>query len=486
VDTFDAFILGAILNILFNATTGLLNRRIAIKITRWGWLYFLLHATYLLLSMEWSKNVAVAFRGQFGSSTTLSYIVVALVGTLISVAYWKGINRIYTGLFKEDHAIASQNQNTSEKTNQQASPTIDQLLKREAGMSDLLYPTGTVIGGIPWQGNLIDVRLTVITGPMPIQNLDMHIKLNEGSEEKVGIAAVNETSGIPCIFLGEMIPGVPSLGPDQLFGEVKTDKSGNRITEPAPVVQIVSPMYRVQCQYVQKNSVLKLIIAAASIGSDKKAPRRFPSTLTSFGSFETNGPTGIEVHEFTWTDKLEIASSTPQLAAMLSPTVSPSSQPSASPSAPISVTPAASEPSPPKASSLNPYQGFKVHKAVANLERSFTIRPSPFVKFEVPVKIDTEWYWPEVAGHPMVIYIGEGTSAGQDVLACRTFLNKFKEVRREMFEALKQSGASENDTGIASALIVYHAGAFSAEDNVQIRSEARYNHLEIVLLGPTK
>lgn len=123
------------------------------------------------------------------------------------------------------------------------SPTIDQLLKHEATMNEFLYPTGTVVGGIPWQDNLIDVRLAIITGPMPIQNLDLHITLNEGAEQKVGIAAVNETSGIPCIFLAEVMPGVPSLGPEQLFGEVKTDKSGNRITEPAPVVQIISPMF---------------------------------------------------------------------------------------------------------------------------------------------------------------------------------------------------------------------------------------------------
>lgn len=55
VDTVDAFILGAILNILFNATTALISRRVAINIARWGWLYFCLHATYRIFSMEWGQ-----------------------------------------------------------------------------------------------------------------------------------------------------------------------------------------------------------------------------------------------------------------------------------------------------------------------------------------------------------------------------------------------------------------------------------------------
>jgi hypothetical protein len=101
VDSIEVFILGAVLNILFNLTTGLISRRIAIKITRWGWLYFLLHATYLLLNMEWVKSIAVTFRGLFGSSEILSYLIVVILGGLVGLAYWKGINRIYAALFKE-------------------------------------------------------------------------------------------------------------------------------------------------------------------------------------------------------------------------------------------------------------------------------------------------------------------------------------------------------------------------------------------------
>lgn len=47
-----------------------------------------------------------------------------------------------------------------------------------------------------------------------------------------------------------------------------------------------------------------MIIAAASTELGEKVPRRFPTTINSFGSFETNSPSGIQIHEFKGTDKL--------------------------------------------------------------------------------------------------------------------------------------------------------------------------------------
>ena|SRR5215204_131789 len=89
------------------------------------------------------------------------------------------------------------------------------------------YPTGTLIGGIVWQPNLVDVRLDFTTGYMPIQNLDLEIRLDEGMSHKMGIADVKEASGIPCTFLAQMMPGVPALSRDRMFGKVETDKTGN-------------------------------------------------------------------------------------------------------------------------------------------------------------------------------------------------------------------------------------------------------------------
>lgn len=101
MDTIDAFVLGAVLNLLFNATAALISRRVAINITRWGWLYFCLHATYLVLSMHSIKQIMLGFRDRFGSYVFMSYVVVGVLGALISLAYWKGINRIYAKAFSE-------------------------------------------------------------------------------------------------------------------------------------------------------------------------------------------------------------------------------------------------------------------------------------------------------------------------------------------------------------------------------------------------
>lgn len=95
----QAFILGAALNLLFNITAGLINRDVAIRVTRWGWLYFLLHATYLLISTCPIKSAANNLRHKFGDSVMLSYVVVALVGAALSVAYWGAINDVYSTLF---------------------------------------------------------------------------------------------------------------------------------------------------------------------------------------------------------------------------------------------------------------------------------------------------------------------------------------------------------------------------------------------------
>jgi hypothetical protein len=161
--------------------------------------------------------------------------------------------------------------------------------------------------------------------------------------------------------------------------------------------------------------------------------------------------------------------------------------PSPNASASIGATPAPSEPPPPKASELNPYQGFRLHRVVPDVERTYTIRPSPFVKVDIPVRIDAEWLAPEIAGRALVAYVSEVDAAlpGRDVAACTTLISRFKEIKKEMADALKKSNTGES-IGIADALILYHGGALSQEQKHQISSEARYRHLEITILGPTK
>src|SRR5262249_42629890 len=159
-------------------------------------------------------------------------------------------------------------------------PSIDpsKFLTVETSMNEYLYPTGKLIGGIAWQPNLVDVRVSLTTGILPVKNLDLEIRLNEGMEEQMGIADVKELNGIACTFLPQMFPGVPALSRDRLFGNVTTDQQGNPVTKPANVTEIISPMYRVQCPYLQKNSNLNLIIAAAEIKG--KAAKSVPGQQT--------------------------------------------------------------------------------------------------------------------------------------------------------------------------------------------------------------
>lgn len=190
---------------------------------------------------------------------------------------------------------------------------VEKLLSvQETNVSQLLYRTGDVIAGIPWQQNLVDVRLLLRTGPVPIQNIDFRVRLDEGLADKMGIADMRETKGYPCTFLAEVIPGFPAPSRDQLFGEVETDQSGLRVTSPANAVQIVSPVYRVQCAHVQRESFLSFIIAAAEIANRHpesaiaKPPkaRRFPTTISMQGTFDTTRGNGNQTHQFSYTRNL--------------------------------------------------------------------------------------------------------------------------------------------------------------------------------------
>jgi hypothetical protein len=84
--------------------------------------------------------MALAFRGLFGPSVTASYVVVGLLGVLISVAYWKGINKIYSRAFtrKDTH----DSQDAAPSTHFRV--TISTLVKyRFPGILFLLYSDST-------------------------------------------------------------------------------------------------------------------------------------------------------------------------------------------------------------------------------------------------------------------------------------------------------------------------------------------------------
>jgi hypothetical protein len=107
-----AFIIGAALNLLFNMTAGLFGRTVAIRITRWGWLYFLLHATYFVVSGDYIRGKLIAFRALFGKRAFMSYLLIALICAGIGDLYWLSINKAYSRLFNDSSSSPSNGPST--------------------------------------------------------------------------------------------------------------------------------------------------------------------------------------------------------------------------------------------------------------------------------------------------------------------------------------------------------------------------------------
>jgi hypothetical protein len=87
------FIWAAVMNLLFNVTAGLVSREMAIQTSRWGWLLFLLHGTYIVVTSKSVRAFFLKVRAQIYSQS-MSYTIVALIGAMLGIAYWFGINRV--------------------------------------------------------------------------------------------------------------------------------------------------------------------------------------------------------------------------------------------------------------------------------------------------------------------------------------------------------------------------------------------------------
>jgi len=126
----QVFIAGAILNLLFNLTAGLIDRQFAMEATRWGWLYFFLHLTFLLLSGRQVKRGAIRLRSFFGGQTVLSYLVVAVICAAVGMVYWAGINAAYGHLFGNSKGSASKPTQASTEISDEGDPQrIEQKLQ---------------------------------------------------------------------------------------------------------------------------------------------------------------------------------------------------------------------------------------------------------------------------------------------------------------------------------------------------------------------
>jgi len=93
-------ILGAeiALGLLLNLTAALFDKALIVSITRWGWLLVLLHATYIVVSTNRVRKASVRLLSGFGRYAVTSYLLVALVFAGVGIAYWAGINAVYSRL----------------------------------------------------------------------------------------------------------------------------------------------------------------------------------------------------------------------------------------------------------------------------------------------------------------------------------------------------------------------------------------------------
>jgi hypothetical protein len=149
------FIVGAALNLLFNATASLIDRPLAIRITRWGWLYFFLHLTYLVASGKSGRKIALRFRQLFGNQVVISYVVVAMCGAGLAIVYWIGINSVYERLFSTERQKSEKSNTAAERP-----PTLADLFKSDFGNTMKFTDEDRI--GIQWNdGSVLNIKTQV-------------------------------------------------------------------------------------------------------------------------------------------------------------------------------------------------------------------------------------------------------------------------------------------------------------------------------------
>jgi hypothetical protein len=95
---------GLILNLAINLTSPLLTKSQAVTLGKWCWFALLVHGTYLLLSSDTGKRLAIALRAKFRTRVLFSYICIALSGAALGMLYWGAVNRAYAQLFSPKEA----------------------------------------------------------------------------------------------------------------------------------------------------------------------------------------------------------------------------------------------------------------------------------------------------------------------------------------------------------------------------------------------
>jgi len=225
------------LALLLNLTAGLLKQPLAIEVTKWGWELFLLHLTYVIVSSERGNQVASKLRATFRRYQLPSYIVVALMGSVIAILYWIGINRAYAKVFNEGQGVAD--------------------LSVMAFTGTGTYKKGTIVAGISWIDSFSEMRVSIgNTSSSDCQDVDILLRPDEP------VAGIGQATNIPNVSF--VINSSITVPPPQLVtlpsGETKS-------------VQVFSLAfnrgYRVRCDKLPKRSHLDVVMAIAKPTGNK-------------------------------------------------------------------------------------------------------------------------------------------------------------------------------------------------------------------------
>lgn len=316
------FLLGLVVAMLINVVTALFSRRHALGLIPWLMLYLALHGGYVLLTNDivWGHSMSLAER----LHSHWSYVAVILIFAIIGGVYWflvqSATQRLATATIPHEGIGGQHPVNPIPETPKVIQPSVPStghtggketatkvpatkhlepsVIFSAYTQPDEPYPEGTLLAGIVWQKQFVDVRLDIANGPVAVQNLDFLIGLDTSI---AGVGQISQFPGVTAFPAGS----APSIW---LEG---TDSQGNPISIPAtppPGMMQGGPVYRVHCSNVFADTVVHLVVASIALNPPENgqppkqlfAPRRPPKLIKIKGKYETvdSGVTESHTVEF--------------------------------------------------------------------------------------------------------------------------------------------------------------------------------------------
>lgn len=165
------------------------------------------------------------------------------------------------------------------------------------------HPLNTILGGITWQKNYTDLRLDITNGSIPIQNLNIKITLDNDQ----GIAALGQLSNFPSVTIFPTHDNLPGGRPSAPAGlRIMNDDGTFSPDDPFKEDSTVQYAYGIHCDNVFPESTLRFIVASVPYGSDERKtnPPQAPRTIHITGSYDTNGPKGLQTHPIEITENV--------------------------------------------------------------------------------------------------------------------------------------------------------------------------------------